>query len=129
MKEVVTAGGVIVEGDKVLLIRHRGGGLGFAKGHVEQNESLDMAALREVTEETAYEAAIVSYLGSLERRSIEKTGETVSKRIEIFKMVAVRKLPQKPEEAPEWVRPGEAIGNMQFPEEAVFLEQHIDELK
>jgi 8-oxo-dGTP pyrophosphatase MutT (NUDIX family) len=51
-----SAGGVVVRFDRgralVLLIRDSYGHWGFPKGHVEAGEAPDVAALREVTEET-----------------------------------------------------------------------------
>jgi 8-oxo-dGTP pyrophosphatase MutT (NUDIX family) len=124
MNEVTTAGGIVVEEGLILLIRHGGGGLGFAKGHIEEGESLETAAVREVGEETAYVVEIVKYLGSLERLSTEKSGEVVKKKIELYLMSMVGNLNTPPEEGPEWVKLSDAVSNMQFPEEAVFLEQH-----
>ena len=75
MKEVTTAGGIVVADDKILLIRHKRGGLAFPKGHLEGAESLEDAARREVGEETSYDTDIIGYLGSLERLSKERSGE------------------------------------------------------
>jgi 8-oxo-dGTP pyrophosphatase MutT (NUDIX family) len=126
---VITAGGIIVDKAKILLIRHKGGGLAIAKGHVEVNETLEQAALREVEEETAYRAVVLSHLGSLQRTSIETTGETVSKIIEVYKMGKLSRIDRNTDEKPEWVDPTEAIAAMHFQEEADFLQLHIDELK
>lgn len=53
-RPVHTAGGIIVDGEKILLIQHKAGGLAFAKGHIEPGESPEVAAVREVAEETGY---------------------------------------------------------------------------
>ena len=50
----LTAGGVIYHQGKVALLRDRWGKLVIAKGHVEKDEDLEVAAKREVTEETGY---------------------------------------------------------------------------
>jgi 8-oxo-dGTP pyrophosphatase MutT (NUDIX family) len=124
MREVITAGGIIVENSKILLIRHKSGGFAFAKGHIEEGESLEETAIREVGEETTYLGKIVNYLGYIERLSTEKTGEQVKKRVELFKMVRLTSLENVPEEIPEWVNTNQAIKDMQFPEEADFLKLH-----
>jgi 8-oxo-dGTP pyrophosphatase MutT (NUDIX family) len=55
-KQEVSAGGIVYrvsEGRPLfLLIRDSYGNLGFPKGHLEQGEPADQAAVREVTEET-----------------------------------------------------------------------------
>jgi 8-oxo-dGTP pyrophosphatase MutT (NUDIX family) len=55
-KQEVSAGGIVYrvsEGRPLfLLIRDSYGNLGFPKGHLEQDEPADQAAVREVTEET-----------------------------------------------------------------------------
>jgi 8-oxo-dGTP pyrophosphatase MutT (NUDIX family) len=54
--EVIAAGGVVFsefpDNTKFLLLKHVGGHWGFPKGHVEQGESVEFAALREIREET-----------------------------------------------------------------------------
>jgi 8-oxo-dGTP pyrophosphatase MutT (NUDIX family) len=128
MEVVKTAGGIIVEDQKLLLIRHKGGRLSFAKGHIEEGESPEEAALREVAEETGYTAKIVNFIGSIERASVERTGETVRKRIDLYKMGIVVLNENTPDEKPEWVNQEVAETNMQFPEEAEFLKLHSADL-
>lgn len=59
------AGGVVVNGGKILLLRRPvRGEIRLPKGHVEPNEPLQMAALREVGEESGYvDVEIVADLG------------------------------------------------------------------
>jgi len=54
--EYEVAGGVLVDGDRVLLLRdNRTGEMRLPKGHIEQGESHEEAAIREVAEETGYQ--------------------------------------------------------------------------
>ena len=57
MRKETSAGGVVVHrtgtsGFRYLVIRDSYGNWGFPKGHVEEGETLERAALREVAEET-----------------------------------------------------------------------------
>ena len=54
----ITAGGIVFNGDKVLVLRNWKGVWVFPKGHVELGESREEAALREVFEETGLHARI-----------------------------------------------------------------------
>lgn len=62
------AGGILFDGDKVLLLRKRGlNEVVLPKGHVEAGETAEQAAVRETVEETGYSnVAIVADLGVLQ---------------------------------------------------------------
>lgn len=64
--EYRAAGGVVIDGDQMLLLdRPKRGEVRLPKGHIEADETPDVTALRETTEETGYDAlAIVADLGS-----------------------------------------------------------------
>jgi 8-oxo-dGTP pyrophosphatase MutT (NUDIX family) len=54
------AGGVLVDGDKVLvLLRRSRNEVRLPKGHVERGETAEQAAIREVIEETGYPSIVV----------------------------------------------------------------------
>lgn len=60
------AGGIIVRGEEVALIKHTyKKGFAIPKGHLEENETLEECALREVIEETGLNVEIVGLLGNL----------------------------------------------------------------
>ncbi|HEU4741398.1 MAG TPA: NUDIX hydrolase [Meiothermus sp.] len=60
---VLGAGGVVFnQAGEVLLLRDRMGYWVFPKGHVDQGESLEQAAIREVQEETGIRAQVVAEL-------------------------------------------------------------------
>lgn len=53
-------GCIIIEGEKVLLVRQNKGHWEFPKGHVEENETEMETAIREVKEETNLDVEIIS---------------------------------------------------------------------
>lgn len=59
----ITAGGIVFNGDKVLVLKNWKGVWVFPKGHVELGESREEAALREVFEESGLHARIVGAAG------------------------------------------------------------------
>ncbi len=59
----ITAGGIVFNGEKVLVLRNLKGVWVFPKGHVELGESHEQAALREVLEESGLHALIVGKAG------------------------------------------------------------------
>ncbi len=63
-----SAGCIIINNDKVLLVQQSSGNWGFPKGHLEKGESETEAAIRETKEETNLDVKIVD---SSARYSIE----------------------------------------------------------
>lgn len=64
MKRVTSAGGVVVLGNSVLMLRKLNGDWVLPKGRVEEDESTEDTALREVKEETGIKAIIKNYIGT-----------------------------------------------------------------
>ena len=60
MIKEVSAGVVVFKDDLVLIIKHKNGHIDFPKGHVEGDETLEEAAIREVFEETGIKCKIDS---------------------------------------------------------------------
>lgn len=54
-----SAGCIIIDNDKVLLVQQSSGNWGFPKGHLEKGESETEAAIRETKEETNLDVKIV----------------------------------------------------------------------
>lgn len=59
MKKEKSCGIVVFDHDKVLVVRMLDGHYGFPKGHVEENETEEETAIREVKEETNCDAKII----------------------------------------------------------------------
>lgn len=70
MKNAVSCGGIVIYRGKILLLfinyRNRYEGWVLPKGSVEDGESFEETALREVREESGAAGSIVEYLGSCE---------------------------------------------------------------
>ncbi|MDO5096431.1 MAG: NUDIX hydrolase [Peptostreptococcaceae bacterium] len=65
MREEVSAGGVVVFGNAILLLRKYNGDWVLPKGRVEEGEELVDAAKREVKEETGVKTEVIKYLGEI----------------------------------------------------------------
>lgn len=65
MREEISAGGVVVFGNAILLLRKYNGDWVLPKGRVEQGEELIDAARREVREETGVKTEVLRYLGEI----------------------------------------------------------------
>ena len=58
METEISCGIIVFDGEKVLLVKHKGGHTSFPKGHVEKGETLKVTARRETKEETGIDAEI-----------------------------------------------------------------------
>ncbi len=88
MKAVRQGGGVVLLGGGVVLRRNARGEYLFPKGHIENGETAEQAALREVAEEVGIEARVVGDLGDI---SFDYRGKRIV--VAFFLMRAVRTLP------------------------------------
>lgn len=82
-----SAGGVVVDGDRVLLISTRGGTRWqLPKGHLEAGETERRAAVREVLEEGGVVAEIVDRLDTIRFHYQRHDGTRIDKRVDYFLM-------------------------------------------
>ena len=65
MKTEVSAGGVVVFGNTILLLKKYNGDWVLPKGRIEIGEKLPETALREVYEETKVKGVIIEYIGEV----------------------------------------------------------------
>ena len=70
-----SAGAVVVDAEACLILR-RGREWVFPKGHIEQDETPEEAAIREVREESGIEIAIVERIGSTRYEFMNRRGGT-----------------------------------------------------
>src|SRR2546421_11366227 len=90
-REATSAGAIIlreVEGKlKVALAHHSRTTKSWVlpKGHVEEGESLEQAALREIHEETGLDnVQLIKHLGTIGRESVKGNGEVEQKTIHFY---------------------------------------------
>lgn len=81
MREI-SAGGVVFNADKILLLRKFNGSWVLPKGHVKSGEDISQTALREVMEEGGVEATLGEYIDSISYqyynfRKMRKSHKTV----------------------------------------------------
>ncbi len=91
MTNEFSSGGIVFKDLEVLLVENARMNnpaekwWGFPKGHLEKGESSEVAALREVEEETGIKAEIVQKIGQT-KYVITKNGEKIFKVVTIFAM-------------------------------------------
>ncbi len=92
-KAEYSAGGIVQDGDNLLMIKvakKEGEVWTFPKGHLEPGESDEVAAVREVLEETGYVCEITSPFERVQY-FFERDGELIQKIVTWFLMKPVRK--------------------------------------
>lgn len=96
----ISAGGVVIFGNTVLLLKKFNGDWVLPKGKVKEGEDIRDAALREVLEESGVKAEIVKYTGMVHYtyKSL-KENETVYKTVHwyLMKTNSMESVPQKKE--------------------------------
>lgn len=85
MKEV-SAGGVVVENNDVLLLKKFRGEWVLPKGRLDQGESIEEAAIREVQEESGIFCEIVDRIGYVKYTYKHYNGRRVQKTVYYFYM-------------------------------------------
>lgn len=134
LKKVISAGGIVVRNNPnkqiLLTIFTHINGLGFAKGHVEEGETYEQTAIREVTEETGLtQLSIIKKLGVFNRLGSEIDRTLVDKDIHMFLIKSDRPdFHQQAEEKYGWFDIDEAISKMAIKEDREFLEKIKDEI-
>lgn len=117
----VSAGGFVISKTDASLVAlmarfNRGGKLEWCipKGHLEDDETNEQAALREVFEETGLRAEVINYLGEVSYQFIQ-SGNRISKTVHVYLMrqtggeLSFDKDPHKEASELEWVRVSELL--------------------
>jgi 8-oxo-dGTP pyrophosphatase MutT (NUDIX family) len=112
VETILAAGGVVALDGKVLVVhRLRYGDWSLPKGKLEDGETFEEAALREVLEETGYACTLGEPIGST---SYESRGRP--KEVRWFRMEPVGEAAAHEDEIDEvrWVTPAEAVGLLSY---------------
>ena len=138
---IATSAGAIIlreiEGElKIALAQHQRTDKTWVlpKGHVEDGETIEEAALREIYEEAGLDnVQLIRHLGTILRTSVKINGDVVHKTIHFFLAYALSNN-QSPTPSDlsftevGWFRPGDAIELLPYEEEQVFLREHLSPL-
>ncbi|MBP5772991.1 MAG: NUDIX hydrolase [Eubacterium sp.] len=130
MQKAVSCGGVVIFRGKILLlyknIKNRYEGWVLPKGTVEEGESHEQTALREVHEEAGVKAKVLNYIGKTEY-SFTVPSDTVEKEVHWYLMTA-NNYYSKPQKEEYFFHSGyyryiEAYHLLKFPNERAMLEK------
>ncbi|HYB02124.1 MAG TPA: NUDIX domain-containing protein [Ktedonobacteraceae bacterium] len=101
------------------------------KGHVEEGETIEEAALREIHEEAGLDnVQLIKHLGSFVRESVKSNGDLIQKTIHFFLAYA---LTNRQHTAPTdllftevgWFKPAEAIELLPYESDQNFLREQL----
>ena len=102
------------------------------KGHVEQDETLEQTALREIYEETGLRnVTLIKYLGNILRESVKENGDIVHKTVHFYLAYASDNhlQPTSPTDAKftavGWFSPHDAMQHFPYDSERAFLREHL----
>lgn len=84
--EEISAGGVVVNKNSVLVLKKYRGDWVLPKGRLEEGETQEQAALREVHEESGVISSIKKYIGYVKYIYRHNTGESVNKTVHYYLM-------------------------------------------
>lgn len=82
----ISAGGVVIHNGQFLLLKKFSNEWVLPKGRLEENETKEIAAVREVEEESGILADIIKYLGFVRYDYQHNDGEKVKKTVHYFYM-------------------------------------------
>ena len=137
VRTATSAGAIIlgeIEGElKIALAQHQRTDKIWVlpKGHVEDGESIEEAALREIHEEAGLDnVQLIMHLGTITRESIKRNGDVEQKTIHFYLAYA---LGESQSQAPSdqgfieagWFSPEEAIQLLLYESEQTFLKEHL----
>ncbi len=139
-KTATSAGGIILrefEGQlKIALAQYarRPNSWVLPKGHVEEGETIEQAALREIYEETGLDnVQLITHLGTIMRESLKSNGDVEEKTIHFFLAYSAGNSPsQAPTDSSfvevSWFFPQEALKLLPYESERAFFWEHLGAL-
>lgn len=128
IKQEKSCGCIIINNDKVLLVKHNQGHWDFPKGHVEKGETEVETAIREVKEETNLDVSVQK-----ERRYVVEyyPEENIKKEVVYFLATNTSSevIPQESEiEKIEWVKLDEAENKITYNTSKELIKEVIKEI-
>jgi 8-oxo-dGTP pyrophosphatase MutT (NUDIX family) len=127
----ISAGGVVLKKERMVLLARRNEDWQFPKGQVEKGERMEETAVREVREETGVEARIVKSLGRI-NYWYYREGRRIYKTVHFFLMEAVREnRKQRDSEMDEvrWFNLEDAVKKISYRNERDILERANKEME
>lgn len=125
-----SAGGIIINNDKVLVITSKlRNSTDFPKGTLEEGESIDAAAIREVEEETGYRTRITQDLGSITYDILKPDGANYRKTVSYFLLELadndepIKNLQDSEDFENEWLPFDEAYDRLTYPDTKELLQK------
>jgi 8-oxo-dGTP pyrophosphatase MutT (NUDIX family) len=123
-----SAGGLVVHGDRILLISTQSGRRWqLPKGHIEEGETSEQAAVREVREETGVTSRVVASLPGVEYWFVERGAHRVHKRVDYFLLAYISgdtaDFDPREVSGAEWFAWDEGIAKLSFENERRVVEQ------
>ena len=129
MKQEKACGCIIIDNNKVLLVKHNKGHWGFPKGHVEKDETEVQTAIREVKEETNIDVEV----DESKRYSIKyNPEENITKEVIFFiaKKIGGSIKPQESEiNTVEWFDFEEALEVITYDNSKELLKNYLENFK
>ena len=120
-----SAGGVIIKNGSVLLIKSEiRNSYSFPKGTIDPGETKEIAALREVKEETGYNTKIIAALDTLSFEFTNKEGELLHKTVTYYRMQLTDDKDPEPN-----LQPGEDFVNVWVPIDEAYQLLTYDDAK
>ncbi len=136
-RTAVSAGAIIlreIAGElKLALAHHKNSAKEWVlpKGHVDMDESLEQAALREIHEETGLaRVQLIKHLGTMMRQSIKSNGDVEDKTIHYFLAYALDNDQSQTPLDPRfigvgWFSPRQAIELIPYEQDRAFIQEHL----
>lgn len=124
-----SAGGVVIEDGKILLLKKYFGDWVLPKGKMEKGETTSITALREVFEESGIKGEVIKRIGYARYVYMNQTDAKVSKRVDYYlmKKTGGSLIPQKEEgfQAAEFVEFDKAINLLKHSSERNMVKNAI----